>query len=213
VKLRIAEEGLPFRVDETCVIGFFDFGNYRLWRDLSDNWQHYMKNPLINHMVTKQNQSYPPQSDAEVVRIDLDELASELPIPADSSQLDAIRRALAKQTYVLQGPPGTGKSSFAYRIAMTLGRHIISLDLLALNNKNSIFEAMRSPEIDEESMMPKDVVFIFDEFDRTIFALAERQEKRKKMDNMFSNLLRMIKLQEKSLHFLILKSSNPTTTF
>jgi hypothetical protein len=110
VKLRIAEEGFPFRVDETCVIGFFDFGNYRLWRDLSDNWQHYMKNPLINHMVTKQNQSYPPQSDAEVVQIDLDELASELPIPADSSQLDAIRRALAKQTYVLQGRPGTGKS-------------------------------------------------------------------------------------------------------
>ena len=110
VKARLAEESLPFRVDETCVIGFFDFGNYRLWRDLSDNWQHYMKNPLINHMVTKQNQSYPPQSDAEVIRIDLDELASELPIPADSSQLDAIRRALAKQTYVLQGPPGTGKS-------------------------------------------------------------------------------------------------------
>ena len=31
--------------------------------------------------------------------------------------------------------------------------------------------------------MAKDVVFIFDEFDRTIFALSERQERRKKRDS------------------------------
>jgi hypothetical protein len=110
IKQRIAEEDRPFRVDETCVIGFFDFGNYRLWRDLGDNWQHYMQNPLIQHMVNNQNKPYTPPTSHAVDAIDLDELASELPIPADSSQIDAIRKALAKQTYVLQGPPGTGKS-------------------------------------------------------------------------------------------------------
>ena len=110
IKERIAEEDRPFRVDETCVIGFFDFGNYRLWRDLGDNWEHYMKNPLIRHMVNNQNQPYVPPTNRATDAFDLDDLASELPIPADSSQIDAIRKALAKQTYVLQGPPGTGKS-------------------------------------------------------------------------------------------------------
>lgn len=110
IRRRIAEEDRPFRVDETCAMGFFDFGNYRLWRDLGDNWQHYVKNPLVNHMVHHQNEPFIPTKSASNVNIDLDELASTLPIPADGSQLEAIRRALSKETFILQGPPGTGKS-------------------------------------------------------------------------------------------------------
>ena len=88
---------------------------------------------------------------------------------------------------LLYGPPGTGKSSFGYRIATALGRHIISLDLISLNNKNSIFEIMRCPELEVDVFEPKDVVFIFDEFDRTIFTLAEREEKRKKINASFNS--------------------------
>jgi hypothetical protein len=110
IRQRIAEEDRPFRVDETCAMGFFDFGNYRLWRDLGDNWQHYVKNPLVNHMVHHQNEPFVSTAPIKPVNLDLDELASMLPIPADGSQLEAIRRALSKETFILQGPPGTGKS-------------------------------------------------------------------------------------------------------
>ena len=42
--------------------------------------------------------------------VDLDELAAQLPAPADASQLRAIAEADAGRTFVLEGPPGTGKS-------------------------------------------------------------------------------------------------------
>src|SRR4029079_11508051 len=41
---------------------------------------------------------------------DLDALSAKCPIPADSSQLQAVASAVAGQTFVLEGPPGTGKS-------------------------------------------------------------------------------------------------------
>lgn len=110
IRSQIAAERLPFRVDETCVIGFFDFGNYRLWRDLGDHWGEYIKTPLVKHMVEHQQEPYQAPAPMREVNIELDELAVSLPIPADGSQLEAIRRALTKQTFILQGPPGTGKS-------------------------------------------------------------------------------------------------------
>ncbi len=33
-----------------------------------------------------------------------------MPVPADSSQLDAVADAVGGRTFVLEGPPGTGKS-------------------------------------------------------------------------------------------------------
>jgi len=33
-----------------------------------------------------------------------------------------------QETICLYGPPGTGKSSFAYRVAMALGRGLLSID-------------------------------------------------------------------------------------
>ena len=41
---------------------------------------------------------------------DLDQLGSLVPVPADSSQLEAVRDAVTGHTFVLEGPPGTGKS-------------------------------------------------------------------------------------------------------
>lgn len=110
IRQRISAEDRPFRVDETCVIGFFDFGNYRLWRDLGDNWPKYIQKPLVKQMVEHAGQPFMPTTGEQSQDTDLDELAGMLPIPSDSSQLEAIRKALAKQTFVLQGPPGTGKS-------------------------------------------------------------------------------------------------------
>ncbi|MEB0305380.1 DUF4011 domain-containing protein, partial [Cryobacterium sp. 10I1] len=42
--------------------------------------------------------------------VDLDALGGSVPVPADSSQLEAVAEATAGRTFVLEGPPGTGKS-------------------------------------------------------------------------------------------------------
>jgi hypothetical protein len=42
--------------------------------------------------------------------VDLDELGGSVPVPADSSQLEAVAEAVGGRTFVLEGPPGTGKS-------------------------------------------------------------------------------------------------------
>src|SRR5699024_3019215 len=46
----------------------------------------------------------PPAADASA------EATSYLPIPADGSQIEAVRWAAAGKTFILEGPPGTGKS-------------------------------------------------------------------------------------------------------
>lgn len=66
---------------------------------------------------------------------------------------------------LLHGPPGTGKSSFAYRIAMALNRHIVSIDLSSIDCKNTLYQMMRKPVINRVTVEPKKVVYIFDEFD------------------------------------------------
>ena len=98
-----------FRVDETAVLGFFNFSSYRLWRDLLDNWQLFEKTPLVKHLIRNPNEEFvQPESESE--KIDLDALQAELPVENDSSQAKAIAKAISGETFVMQGPPGTGKS-------------------------------------------------------------------------------------------------------
>lgn len=84
---------------------------------------------------------------------------------------------------LLHGPPGTGKSNWAYRIAVTLGRHIISLDMRAIKNRGTIFQIMKNPYIYNSGLnvKPKDVVFIFDEFDLTVKELYFKEQRTEKI--------------------------------
>jgi len=76
-------------------------------------------------------------------------------------------------SYLLYGPPGTGKSSFAYRVARALNRHVISLDLRQLKKAN-IYQIIKRPTINGKNYQPKDIVYIFDEFDLTVKELYNR---------------------------------------
>lgn len=95
---------------------------------------------------------------------------------------------------LLHGPPGTGKSTFAYRVAMALDRHIISLDLRTIKNKNEIYQIMRRPEINDEREQPNKVVYIFDEFDLTV---RELHAKKNKMTDIYNKWISHISKQNK----------------
>ncbi|WP_318241476.1 DUF3320 domain-containing protein [Cellulomonas avistercoris] len=109
VRLAIAQAGLPFRVEETVDLAILQFAKFPLWRDLDRHWETLTRNPLVHHLVHTPLDAFtdpaPPPQD-----VDLDALGAAVPVPADSSQLEAVADAVAGRTFVLEGPPGTGKS-------------------------------------------------------------------------------------------------------
>ncbi len=92
---------------------------------------------------------------------------------------------------LLHGPPGTGKSSFAYRVAMTLGRHIVSLDLRDIRNKVTMYQILNKPRVNELTRKPSECVFVFEEFDIGIKLLFKewqiRQQRIKRWEHDINN--------------------------
>ena len=90
-----------------------------------------------------------------------------------------------KLNLLLHGPPGTGKSSFAYRVSMSLRRDIISMDLTKYPNRYIIDKLMHgyiNPCLSNGHMIsPSRLVYVFDEFDRTIEFLIAAQDKEKRV--------------------------------
>lgn len=84
---------------------------------------------------------------------------------------------------LLHGPPGTGKSTFAYRVAMALNRHIVSVDIRSVKYKSRLWQIIKRPRV-QTTMTSRDVVFIFDEFDLTVRDLYYRE---KFNSNMITN--------------------------
>lgn len=78
---------------------------------------------------------------------------------------------------LLHGPPGTGKSTFAFRIAMCLQRHIVSLDLQGMS-KQGIYQIVQKPNIrnnNEINMNYKSTIVMFEEFDTSVKELHKKE--------------------------------------
>jgi len=109
MRVALVEAGLPFRVEDTVHLAILQFAKYPLWKDLDEHWEGFTQNSLVRHLVhtplDRFDDPVPAPDD-----VDLDELGSRLPLPADSSQLEAVAQGAAGRTFVLEGPPGTGKS-------------------------------------------------------------------------------------------------------
>jgi len=105
----LASAHLPFTVEDTVDLSILQFAKYRLWKDLDENWEELASNSLVNHLIHTPSAEFvdPFPGPAD---IDLDALNNAVPVPADSSQLEAVAEASARRTFVLEGPPGTGKS-------------------------------------------------------------------------------------------------------
>jgi hypothetical protein len=127
VRHAVAGAGLHFRVEETVHLSILQFAKFPLWKDLDESWNKLSRNSLVTHLIKSPNERFAdPVTDAP--EVDLDELGTSVPVPADSSQLNAVAEAVAGRTFVLEGPPGTGKSQTITNLlahAMSSGRRVL----------------------------------------------------------------------------------------
>ncbi|WP_131846328.1 MULTISPECIES: DUF4011 domain-containing protein [unclassified Curtobacterium] len=111
---RIMEAGIEATVEPTVDLAILQFAKFRLWKDLDEHWRDLATNPLVKHLIETPTEAFigsPVDLDTVQSRdTALDDLLAQLPVSADSSQLEAVDAATAGRTFVLEGPPGTGKS-------------------------------------------------------------------------------------------------------
>jgi len=99
-------------IDQDAHIGLFSFNKINMVKDIEDNEDEIIENPIIqalSGLIT--------EFDEEGSQIDPDQIDQYMHpddfyqvLDADSSQEYAIQTALTGKSFVLQGPPGTGKS-------------------------------------------------------------------------------------------------------
>ena len=99
-------------VIEQAILGNFSFSKFIMWNDIHNNTDILLQSKIVASLMTGVVDQSVNQEIGE--EGDLDERFAagdiELPISADSSQLEAIDAALGGKSFILHGPPGTGKS-------------------------------------------------------------------------------------------------------
>ncbi|EMR00488.1 DUF4011 domain-containing protein [Paeniglutamicibacter gangotriensis] len=126
----LVQAELPFHIEGTVDLAILQFAKFRMWKDLDENWETFMAAPLVRHLVETPTSEFtdPAGTAARKPSVDLDQLAARLPVPADSSQLEAVAAAQSGRTFVLEGPPGTGKSQTITNLlahAMASGQRVL----------------------------------------------------------------------------------------
>jgi len=97
-------------VDELMFLGNFTFNKFIIWNDIHMHRQMLDDNPAVASLVEgrlKVQDTVPSKGSVDQFCPSASILQ---PISADSSQLRAIRDAVAGRSFVMHGPPGTGKS-------------------------------------------------------------------------------------------------------
>ena len=97
-------------VEELVFLGNFTFNKFIIWNDIHTHQEMLDANPSVASLVAGKLKV----EDIVLPEGPVDELCHSAgilqPISADSSQLRAIRDAVAGRSFVMHGPPGTGKS-------------------------------------------------------------------------------------------------------
>ena len=109
---------------ESAYLGIFSFSQFVMWNDLRHRTDDLLKSRTVKSLIEgRLTWDAKPMEIGEKV----DESGVLLPLPADASQLFAIKSACQGESFVLHGPPGTGKS-----------QTITSLIANALDNGKSV---------------------------------------------------------------------------
>ena len=130
LRTEFRERGLDargFSVELSASVAMLDFKKFRLWRDMSDHWKEFAKQPVVKHLIETPRLSFQDPGAVEALPA-VNDTALLTPQPADGSQIRAIARSLAGQSFVLEGPPGTGKSQTITNLlanAMHQGKRVL----------------------------------------------------------------------------------------
>lgn len=102
------------------------------------------------------------------------------------------RGQVGRISFLFYGPPGTGKSTFAYRIAMCLFRHIISLDLRILN-KTDLYKLLNTPSLLTGTGYDyTKYIYLFEEFDISVKYLYYKQMNSNRNKNKYLNVMETV---------------------
>jgi len=126
IRRQLLEAELPYRIDESASLAILRFSTFQIWKDLDENWQPLLTNPVVRHLVETPGETFQDPAGRDLPT--LDESSLRLPIAADGSQMAAIVRATGGQSFVLEGPPGTGKSQTITNLiahALTAGKKVL----------------------------------------------------------------------------------------
>ena len=94
-----------WEVLQGAALGVFSFSQFAMWKDLEDHMDAYSESPLVKSLVD--GTPYPAEKD---LSCSSDPYGLCLTVPADGSQIRAVRASGEGRTFVMHGPPGTGKS-------------------------------------------------------------------------------------------------------
>ncbi|MFY7792140.1 MAG: DUF3320 domain-containing protein [Chitinophagaceae bacterium] len=95
-------------VEELAFIGHFSFSKFVMWNDIHQHADRIVENKVVRSLLESRLQWQPPTTAATKESSGPGDIL--LPIVADGSQMEAIRAAVAGESFILHGPPGTGKS-------------------------------------------------------------------------------------------------------
>ena len=98
-------------VDE-AILGNFSFNKFIMWNDIHSNTSLLEGSKIVTSLMRGiiDEEVNVEIEDAEDIDSRFAPGDIELPISADSSQLEAISAAMSGKSFILHGPPGTGKS-------------------------------------------------------------------------------------------------------
>ncbi|MDE5870786.1 MAG: DUF4011 domain-containing protein, partial [Muribaculaceae bacterium] len=99
-------------VEEECLLGIFSFSKFLMWNDVHNHREELAKNSIISSLVANRLTWAPPSSSINLYDIDrnISPVETALPVDVDSSQMAAVLKGGAGNSFILYGPPGTGKS-------------------------------------------------------------------------------------------------------
>ena len=98
-----------WKVFDDVYIAAFSFARYQMWQDLRHNMDVFSKNELISSLLHNRCEIR-DTADVEFREDECPPTQTLMPLPADSSQWEAVALSQTGKTFVLHGPPGTGKS-------------------------------------------------------------------------------------------------------
>lgn len=97
-----------WEVFDDVYVAAFSFARYQMWQDLRRNMDVFSKNELISSLLNNRCE-IKDVKDVEFKEDECPPTQTLMPLPADSSQWEAVALSQTGKTFVLHGPSGNGQ--------------------------------------------------------------------------------------------------------